>query len=104
MTFHQFMENTYKNSDYYIENIRSALWRNGTQDARKFWFRWGNPFDRYTKKSIKGEKAEIRKEARGNIKAELKKVNIDSSEEQIDEILTEVFGLENKSIPWYIFD
>lgn len=98
------MENTYKNSEYYIENIASALWRRGTQDARKFWFRWGNPFDRYIRKSIKGEKSEIRKEACGNVKAKLKKVNIDSSEEQIDEILTEIFGLENKSIPWYIFD
>lgn len=74
------------------------------QDVRKFWFHWGNPVARYIRKSINGEKSEIRKEARGNVKASLKKVNIDSSEEQIDEILTEVFDLENKSIPWYIFD
>lgn len=98
------MENTYKSSEYYIENIEHASWRRGTQDERKFWFRWGNPVARYIRKSIKGEKSEIRKEARGNIKSSLKKVNIVSSEEQIDEILTEVFDLENKSIPWYIFD
>ena len=98
------MENTYLNSEYYTENIAHASWRRGTQDARKFWFHWGNPVARYIRKSIKGEKSEIRKEARGNVKAQLKKVNIDSSEEQIDEILTEVFDLENKSIPWYIFD
>ena len=98
------MENIYKNSEYYIENIACVTWKRGTQDARKFWFHWGNPVARYIRKSIKGEKSEIRKEARGNVKASLKKVNIDSSEEQIDEILTEVFGLENKSIPWYIFD
>lgn len=98
------MENTYKSSEYYIENIEDASWRRGTQDSRKFWFRWGNPVARYIRKSIKCEKSEIRKEARGNVKASLKKVNLDSSEEQIDEILTEVFDFENKSIPWYIFD
>ena len=98
------MENNYKSSEYYIENIEGALWRRGTQDSRRFWFHWGNPVDRYIRKSIKGEKSRVRKDARGNIKASLKKVNLDSSEEQIGEILTEVFGFENRPIPWYIFD
>ncbi len=98
------MENNYKSSEYYIRNIEGALWRRGTKSARKFWFRWGNPFDRYIRKSIKGEKSRVRKDARGNIKASLKKVTIDSSEEQIDEILTEVFDFENRQIPWYVFD
>lgn len=98
------MENNYKNSEYYIRNIEDASWRRGTQDSRKFWFRWGNPFDRYIRKSIKSENSEIRKRARGNVKASLKKVNINSSEEQIDEILTEVFDYENHIIPWYEFD
>lgn len=98
------MENNYKSSQYYIENIEHASWRRGTQDARKFWFHWGNPFDRYIRKSIKSENSEIRKRARGNVKTSLKKVNIDSSEEQIDEILTEVFDYENHIIPWYEFE
>lgn len=68
------MENTYKNSEYYIDNIAHASCRRGTQDARKFWFHWGNPAARYIRKSIKGEKSEIRKEAHGNIKASLKKL------------------------------
>ena len=93
------MENTYKNSEYYIENILDASSPRRTQDERKFWFRWGNPFDRYIRKSIKGENSNVRKRARNNIKSELKKVNIDLSKEQIDEILTNIFDYENHIIP-----
>lgn len=98
--------NDYIYSKFYEEHFAygKCTWRNGTQSARRFFYRWGNPMDRYIKRSIKEFKALARNQARSIKRNALKKIPIDSEEELIEEVETEIFQSENKFGKWYWFD
>jgi hypothetical protein len=98
--------NDYCGSRWYYENLSdyNCTWRRGTQSARRFWRRWGNPFDRYIKKSIKEFRFEARNDAKSSIKCQLNKIDINSDDELIDQVLTDSFNYEHKFGKWYWFD
>ena len=83
------MLNDYCESAFYKANFSYGEYtaRRGTQEARRFWFRWGNPCDRYARRSMKEDRSEKKKDSRGLIRSRLKSVNIDTAEEGIENIL-----------------
>lgn len=99
------MLNDYCESAFYKANFSYGEYtaRRGTQEARRFWFRWGNPCDRYARRAMKGDRSEKKKDSRGLIRNRLKSVNIDTTEEEIDNILTECFDSEVCRIKWCYF-
>ena len=98
--------NDYIYSKFYEEHFSygKCTWRNGTQSARRFFYRRGNPINRYIRRSIKEFKALARNQARSIRRNALKKIPIDSEEELIEEVETEIFQSENKFGKWYWFD
>lgn len=62
-----------------------------------------NPCDRYARRAMKGDRSEKKKDSRGLIRNRLKSVNIDTTEEEIDNILTECFGSEVCRIKWWCY-
>lgn len=61
----------------------------------------GNPCDRYARRSMKEDRSEKKKNSRGLIRSRLKSVNIDTTEEEIENILTECFNSESCCIRWW---
>lgn len=97
------MLNDYCESAFYKANFSYGEYtaRRGTQEARRFWFRWGNPCDRYARRAMKEDRSEKKKNSRGLIRSRLKSVNIDTTEEEIENILTECFNSESCCIRWW---
>lgn len=75
----------------------------GTAHARRFWYRWGNPVDRYVHKALKEDRATKRNDARGNVSSILKSISVDADNEIVDEVLTKVFNRETSHARWYNF-
>ena len=97
------MLNDYCESAFYKANFSYGEYtaRRGTQEARRFWFRWGNPCDRYARRAMKEDRSEKKKDSRGHIRSRLKSVNIDTAEDEIENILTECFNSESCCIRWW---
>ncbi len=64
------MLNDYCESAFYKANFSYGEYtaRRGTQKARRFWFRWGNPCDRYARRAMKEDSSEKKKDSRGHIR------------------------------------
>lgn len=65
------MLNDYCESAFYKANFSYGEYtaRRGTQEARRFWFRWGNPCDRYARRAMKEDRSEKKKNSRGLIRS-----------------------------------
>lgn len=93
-------KNGYEFSRYYKENLdwTKASWRSGTK-------KWNTSvFDRYITKSIKAYGAEVRNDGRVNRKIALKQIEINSSEELIEDVEVVVLDTCSKRIKWHWFD
>ena len=68
--------------------------KNGTQRSRRFWYRWGNPCDRYVRRARIEDSSEKKKYSRVSVRGLLHSVNVDMTDEEIDNILTKCFNSE----------
>lgn len=74
---------------------------NGTQSARRCWFRWGSPLDRYVRKSVKEFNSDIKREKRNVVNIYLKQIDVDC--ENVDYALDSIFKEERPRAKWYWF-
>lgn len=90
----------YEFSRYYKENLDwlKASWRRGTKKCGT------ETFDRYITKSIKAYYAEVRNDGRVNRKIALKQIEINSSEELIEDVEVTILDTCSKRIKWHWFD
>jgi hypothetical protein len=97
--------NTYKNSSYYKEhydywNCGGATWRFGTSSSRKA----DKQYRRWMRKTIKEFNAEEKYNHYSRVNEELKKIDIETDDEFIDKILSNIYNIERPKAKWYWFD
>lgn len=77
-----------------------SIAKRGTQKDRKFWYRWGNPCDRYARRARKEDCSNKKRDSRVLIRSRLNSVNVDMTDEEIDNILIKYFNSETLRIRW----
>jgi hypothetical protein len=93
---------TYCESAFYKANFSYGEYtaRRGTQEARRFWYRWGNPCDRYARRAMKSDRSNKKRDSRVFIRSRLNSVNVNTTDEEIDTILIDCFNSETLCIKW----
>lgn len=95
------MLNNYISSDFYKDNYDfwKATWRKGTKKFRKDISIW-----RTNQKYLKKQVAEDRKQHKSTIKNELRKIDIKSTDEEIDAFIIKAQNNDFPTSLWWFVD
>lgn len=91
---------TYCESVFYKENFSNCTANHGTQKARRFWYRWGNPLDRSARRAMKSDYSNKKRDSRVFVRSELNSISVDMTDEEIDDILIKCFNSETLRVGW----
>lgn len=94
------MSNSYIESAFYKNVIRNETWHRGTRKGRTFWRAWMRDWERMvvsTNNWLINQKKSYRRQ-------ELKRIDIDSDDEYIEVIETNIANTYKDVAKWYWFD
>lgn len=93
---------TYCESAFYKANFSLGEYtaRRGTQEARRFWYRWGNPCSRYARRAMKSDHSNKKRDSRVFVRSRLHSINVDTTDEEIDNVLIDCFNSETLRVGW----